>query len=98
MYKPSKLQNAGSWTGDEPTIIISSTDAGWDEAYGKWSKGQNPTNSPDWKKGVFLCFEEVKVKIPWWKRLILWFKPLSSNGKTRSLYLRNRGSIPRSGS
>jgi hypothetical protein len=43
--------------GNKPTIIVVPTDAEWKEAYSNWIKGKNPTDSPEWKKGVFLTFQ-----------------------------------------
>lgn len=37
----------------EPTIIIRNTDKGWKEAYEHWLKGEFPTNSNAWEKGVY---------------------------------------------
>jgi hypothetical protein len=50
-YKIVKLANScGSKT---PTISISESDPDWQESLEKWKKGKNPTDSPEWKKGVF---------------------------------------------
>ena len=56
MLVPNTLQNKSSWDTDKPTIIINHSDPNWHEAYENWRNGKNPTNSPEWKKGVFLTF------------------------------------------
>lgn len=53
MYFPYKLSNASQWHGI-PTIEIYFLNSGWPEIYQKWLKGENPTNSPEWKKGIIL--------------------------------------------
>ena len=37
---------------ETPTIIITTNDPGWKEAYLRWISGKNPTDSPEWKKAV----------------------------------------------
>ncbi len=48
------LQNKSNWDTEKPTIVITTDDPIWTEAYANWLKGKNPTDSPEWKKGVFL--------------------------------------------
>ena len=50
-----KLQNCPSI--ESPTICIHIEDEEWVEAYENWLDGKHPTNSPEWKKGVFAIFE-----------------------------------------
>ena len=47
---------------DKPaSIVIKGSDPGWEEAYTNWINNENPTNSPEWKKGVFLGYmDELK--------------------------------------
>lgn len=49
MLVPHKLKNA-PWQ-EETTIEITNTDK-------EWQEGENPTDSPEWKKGVYLSFKE----------------------------------------
>lgn len=58
MYQPKSLQNQSDWTDEKSFIIIKASDPEWAEAFANWQKGKPPTTSPDWKKGVFLTFEE----------------------------------------
>lgn len=54
MYKIVKLQNQSGYFGNSPpTIVIHENDDGWNEAFENWKTGKNPTNSTEWKKGVF---------------------------------------------
>lgn len=48
-----KIANKSGWDQDKPTIMIQQGDLGWEEAYQNWLNGKNPTDSPEWKKGVF---------------------------------------------
>ncbi len=41
-------------TNPKSTICIRTVDKEWDGAYENWLKGKPPTNSPEWKKGVYL--------------------------------------------
>lgn len=55
----SKLSNASAFPGNpDPTIVIKKGDPEWDEAYQNWISGKNPTNSVEWKKGVFGSFDK----------------------------------------
>jgi len=47
-YKVYKIQNDPL----EPDIVISEGSPEWNEAYQKWLKGKNPTDSELWQKGV----------------------------------------------
>lgn len=61
MNKPSALQNQSSNAGNPaPTIKIGSTDPEWDKAFTQWKAGKPPTDSPEWKKGVYLIYEFEK--------------------------------------
>lgn len=51
------LQNAPS--AGLPSIAIKPTDAQWLAAYKAWLAGENPTDSAEWKKGVFLVYVNV---------------------------------------
>jgi hypothetical protein len=53
MIKIVALQNVSDWAEEIPTIKITIFDAGWSEAFENWKKGKNPTDSLEWKKGVF---------------------------------------------
>lgn len=61
-YKIYKLSNDTAWDkpGPDnlwlkpaPTIQIEAGEQGWEEALSNWLMGKPPTNSPEWKKGVF---------------------------------------------
>lgn len=54
MYVPKKLTNAPF--DMVPTILIDKTDSGWDIAYKNYLQGKNPTESQEWKQGVYLSF------------------------------------------
>lgn len=66
-YKPAKLQNTPTQDAYgnpfHPTIVITEEDSLWKEAFESWKNGKNPTNSKEWKKGVFLIFAEKKDEI-----------------------------------
>lgn len=66
-YTPKTLQNTSGFDDQEPTISISVSDAEWDEAFSKWKAGKNPTDSKEWKQGVFLL-TELKRRKPFWRR------------------------------
>jgi hypothetical protein len=60
-YKIIKLQNASDYPGNPtPTVEISILDDGWDVAYSNWLSGKNPTESKEWKKGVFALTELIQ--------------------------------------
>jgi len=61
-YKIVKLQNKSNWDKEKPTICISIDDPEWEEAYKNWQEGKNPTNSPEWKKGIVAITELIKEK------------------------------------
>lgn len=55
-YQIVKLQNTSGSPGNEmPTIVIEIDDKEWDQAYANWLSGKNPTNSKEWKRGIFAC-------------------------------------------
>ncbi len=59
-YHPFCLSNASAFPGNKPpTIQIFITDPNWDEAVANYYSGKNPTDSPEWKKGIVLHFAEV---------------------------------------
>ena len=49
----TKIQNIPTWDIGEPTIKIIASDGNFNSAYMNWVSGKNPTDSPEWKKGVF---------------------------------------------
>ncbi|KKN91173.1 hypothetical protein LCGC14_0220390 [marine sediment metagenome] len=51
-YEVYKIQNTSDWSGQKPTVIITENDPGWEEAHARWLDMKNPTDSPEWKKGV----------------------------------------------
>ena len=53
---PNSLQNCSDWFNVLPTICITPNQPEWTQAYSNWLNGQNPTPSPEWKKGVYLTF------------------------------------------
>jgi hypothetical protein len=44
----------------EHTIRITEEDPEWTQAYTNWKAGKNPTDSKEWKKGIFLSYENLK--------------------------------------
>ena len=40
------------------TIVIVESDEEWSAAHASWVSGKNPTESPEWKKGVYLGWIE----------------------------------------
>lgn len=53
----TKLQNSSNFPGNtKPTIVIDINDENWKEAYANWLSGKNPTDSIEWKKGVFALY------------------------------------------
>lgn len=47
---------------DSPnTIQIVEGEPGWEQAYALWIANKNPTDSPEWKKGVYLGIIEVEI-------------------------------------
>lgn len=59
-YHPLSLSNASSFPGNpQLTIEIFITDENWVQAWQNYCSGKNPTDSPEWKKGVVLHFAEV---------------------------------------
>lgn len=60
-YKISTLQNTSSFSDEKPTIVIQKHTPEWDNAYQNWIIGKNPTDSPEWKKGVFATFVESNI-------------------------------------
>lgn len=41
---------------NEATISICESDPGWAEALQAWKSGKNPTDSPEWNKGMIIAF------------------------------------------
>lgn len=59
-YQIVKLQNTSDWdTTQKPTITITNKDDGWGIAYPNWLDGKNPTDSKEWKKGIFAITKEI---------------------------------------
>lgn len=42
-----------------PTILIKKGDKEWNKAFENWLKGKPPTDSPEWKKGIFAATIEI---------------------------------------
>ena len=61
-HRRSVLQNASICDPKAlaPTIRIVREDVNWNDAYANWLAGKNPTDSPEWKKGVYLHFEQIE--------------------------------------
>lgn len=62
-HRRSVLQNTSiciPFQAVSPTIKLLQGEVGWDEAYANWLAGKNPTDSPEWKKGVYLHFEQIE--------------------------------------
>lgn len=47
------IQNRSRWDTRPPTVRITEAEEGWPEAYGRWLRGEDPTDNPLWKEGVF---------------------------------------------
>jgi len=63
-YKIIKFQNTSGWSENNvPTIVITKNHPEWKEIYQNWINGKNPTNSKEWKKGVFACTELILWRI-----------------------------------
>jgi hypothetical protein len=56
------LQNASICSNkpEPPTIRIIEGEDGWEAAYNSYIAGKNPTDSPEWKKGVYMLFAEFE--------------------------------------
>lgn len=64
-YSPYCLANSSSFPGNKPpTIQIFITDENWDTAFSNYLSGKVPTESIEWKCGVFLWFLEVYGPFP----------------------------------
>ncbi len=62
-YEIFKLSNVSEWDkSQKPTITLLFGDPGWEEALSRWRTGANPTDSKEWKKGVFADFRLVSTK------------------------------------
>jgi len=63
MNIPDKLQNVGTLMSEKykenPTIVIKNDDPEWENAFNNWKQGKPPTDSPEWKKGVYLIFKHI---------------------------------------
>lgn len=75
MYKIFKLQNAPGFSPSScfpdqptPTIVITMFDNNWKEAYQNWISGKNPTDSLEWKKGVYACCADTVILHDFGKR------------------------------
>lgn len=59
-YLICKLQNASrNDRNSTPTIVIEESQPEWEQAIANWKQGKNPTDHPDWKKGVFALTKYV---------------------------------------
>jgi len=56
------IQNA--LRDDTPTIRITELDPEWEKAHNTWIMGKNPTDSPEWRKGVISFWETIEIKYP----------------------------------
>lgn len=64
-YYRRVLSNASKlYGGNKPTIQIVEGTPEWDQAYKNWLQNKTPTDSPEWKLGVFLSFEPHDRLIP----------------------------------
>ena len=54
------LQNTSWFSNDIPTIRIEEGEPEWKAAHDRWLVGKNPTDSTDWRKGVFLHFRPIE--------------------------------------
>lgn len=63
-YRRTVLQNTSicDQKNVPPSIRIAEGEVGWTEAYNNWLHNKNPTDSPDWKRGVFLHFEQMEIE------------------------------------
>ena len=53
MYEIVKLQNCSNFSNQKPTIVITKTDPEWQTTFDRWINGKHPTDSVEWKKGIF---------------------------------------------
>ena len=58
-YYLTALQNVSNLSGDIPTIKIVENDLNWEVALALWKTGKPPTDSLEWKKGVFAIFRRL---------------------------------------
>lgn len=63
-YKICKLQNTSGFSSEKPGIIIQEGDPGWEVAYKKWLKNENPTDSELWKHGAFAITQKFEYQCP----------------------------------
>lgn len=62
MYKIIALQNASNYPGNpKPTIVIKMFDEAFGQALENWKNGKTPTDSEEWKKGVFAILHDGLV-------------------------------------
>jgi len=57
-YKITTLQNCSNWDKELPTIAIHINTPEWKQAITNWQQGKNPTNSIEWKQGVYAITTE----------------------------------------
>jgi len=79
-YRRTVLQNTSicDQKNVPPSIRIAEGEVGWTEAYNNWLHNKNPTDSPDWKRGVFLHFEQMEIEEePSTTQSYSFFKPIS---------------------
>jgi hypothetical protein len=63
IYSRPVLQNSSICNTDKPTpptLRIVQGEPAWNDAYKNWLGGKNPTDSPEWKAGVYLHFEPIE--------------------------------------
>lgn len=51
------LQNKSDWDKDKPTICIEPNNPIWPTALNNWVNGLTPTDSKEWKSGVYMTFK-----------------------------------------
>jgi len=62
MNKITKLQNYSGFPNNlSPTVVVTTEDPEWENAYKNWIAGKNPTDSIEWKKGVFAIFVDTRL-------------------------------------
>ena len=59
-YAVKVLQNTSICDGkkEKPTIKITESSLEWESAYTLWKQQKNPTNSNEWKKGIYLHYKK----------------------------------------
>ncbi len=58
-YQIYKFQNVSSFSNEKPTIEIDDSHPNWLAIFHDWKMGKNPTDSNEWKKGIFALTKRI---------------------------------------